>query len=210
VTDATERAGLTGVDSTEPGIRRVDVNPDRYDERWRDLAATGADVHGEANLVVALTGPPATGPVLDAGCGTGRVSIELARRGYQTVGVDVDPALVERARAKAPELEWHLGDLAALPATVAPGPFAAAVLAGNVMIFVARGTEAAVLRSVADRLAPGALVIAGFQLGARLSLGEYDAAAAVAGLEARARFATWEGEPFVEGGDYVVAVDSKR
>ena len=41
------------------------------------------------------------GPVLDIGCGTGRVSLRLARRGYEVVGVDVDPVLVEELRARA-------------------------------------------------------------------------------------------------------------
>jgi SAM-dependent methyltransferase len=195
------------MDGTEPGIRRVPLTPDRYDQQWEDLSAAGADVHGEATLVATLVDPP--GPVLDAGCGTGRVAVELARRGYATIGVDVDPALLERARAKAPELEWHLGDLAALPVATARGPFAAAVLAGNVMIFVARGTEADVLANVAARVEPGGLVIAGFQLTARLSLADYDAAAAAAGLVAVERFATWDRAPFA-GGDYVVTVDSKR
>jgi SAM-dependent methyltransferase len=196
------------MDGDDLGIRRVPLPPDDYDRRWEELAAAGAEVHGEADLVAALVGaPPAR--VLDAGCGTGRVAIELARRGYDTAGVDVDPALLDRARAKAPELEWSLGDLADLPADHVPGPFAAAVLAGNVMIFVARGTEGAVLTSVASRLAPGGLLIAGFQLTGRLTLAEYDAAAGAAGLAPVERFATWERAPFA-GGDYVVAVDSKR
>lgn len=192
-----------------PGIRRVPLSPDRYDRRWDDLAATGADVHGEANLVATLVGPPPAA-VLDAGCGTGRVAIELARRGYATVGVDVDPTLLDRARAKAPDLPWCLADLAAIDPATAAGPFAAAVLAGNVMIFVAPGTEAAVLTSVAERLTPGGLVIAGFQLTGRLGLADYDTAASDAGLTPVERFATWERAPFVAGGDYVVAVDSKR
>ncbi len=202
----------SGVDDTDAGIRRVPLTPDSYDRRWEDLAAAGAEVHGEADLVDAVLqegrGVP-TGPILDAGCGTGRVAIELARRGHTTVGVDVDDALLERARSKAPDLEWHLGDLATLPDDVAPGPFAAVVLAGNVMIFVARGTEGAVLATAASRLAPGGLVIAGFQLTGRLTLADYDVAAAAAGLAPAARFATWERAPFANG-DYVVAVDSKR
>lgn len=196
------------MDDADSAIRRVPQTPERYDQQWLDLAASGADVHGEAALVAALVGAP--GPVLDAGCGTGRVAVELARRGYETVGVDVDAALLDRARAKAPELEWHLGDLAALPADTAPGPFAAAVLAGNVMIFIAGGTEAAVLATVARRVTSSGLVIAGFQLTAGLTLAAFDSAAAAAGLTPRARFATWGREPFVEGGDYVVTVDSKR
>jgi SAM-dependent methyltransferase len=200
---------MDGTDRSEPsGIRRVPLTPDGYDRRWDDLAAAGAAVHGEVDLVAALVGPP-HGVVLDAGCGTGRVAIELALRGYATVGVDVDPALLDRARAKAPELEWHLGDLATLPVDTAPGPFVAVVLAGNVMIFVARGTEGAVLTTLASRVAPGGLLIAGFQLTGRLTLDEYDAAAASAGLAPVDRFATWDRDPFA-GGDYVVTVDSKR
>ncbi len=197
------------MDGTEPGIRRVPLSPDRYDQRWEELAATGADVHGEAHLVAELLGPPDGRAVLDAGCGTGRVAIELARRGYATVGVDVDPLLLDRARAKAPTLAWYQGDLAALPPDVAPGPFAAAVLAGNVMIFVAPGTEGAVLEHVTARLAPGGLVVAGFQLTGRLPWERYLALATAAGLEPVARWSTWQREPFT-GRDYVVAVDSKR
>ena len=66
------------------------------------------------------------------------------------------------------------------------------------------------LANVAARLAPGGLVIAGFQLTGRLSLAEYDAAAAAAGLAPVTRFATWDRDPWVDGGDYVVTVDSKR
>ena len=197
------------MEGSDAEIRRVPLAPDRYDQRWTDLAATGVDVHGEVNLVAALVGPPEGRAVLDAGCGTGRVAIELARRGYATVGIDIDPVLLDQARAKAPELDWQRGDLAELPADVATGPFAAAVLAGNVMIFVASGTEAAVLRNVADRLGPGGLVIAGFQLQGRLTLDEYTAATAAAGLTPVERWSTWDRDPFT-GGDYVVAVDSKR
>jgi SAM-dependent methyltransferase len=189
--------------------RRVPLTPDQYDRQWTDLAATGADIHGEAGLVATLLGPPSGQAVLDAGCGTGRVSIELARRGYSTAGIDLDVALLDSARAKAPDLEWIAADLATMPADVAAGPFAAVVLAGNVMIFLARGTEAAVLRNLADRLAPGGLLIAGFQLQRRLTLEEYTDAATAAGLTPVERWSTWDREPFT-GGDYVVVVDSKR
>jgi SAM-dependent methyltransferase len=38
----------------------------------------------------------APGPVLDLGCGTGRVALHLARRGHATVGLDVDPELIAK------------------------------------------------------------------------------------------------------------------
>ena len=66
-----------------------------YDERWRELEAKGVSIHGEADLVAWLA---PGGSVLDAGCGTGRVAIELARRGHEIVGVD----LVEVAPAYDP------------------------------------------------------------------------------------------------------------
>jgi SAM-dependent methyltransferase len=183
---------------------------DAYDARWKSLAESGVDVHGEANLVEALMREHGGRRVLDAGCGTGRVAIELARRGYATVGIDLDPVLLDRARAKAPRLQWREGDLAVLPAEVAPGPFAAVVLAGNVMIFLARGTEAQVVANLAARLQPGGLFVAGFQLNGRLALADYDAATSSAGLEPVARWSTWDRAPFSSSSDYVVAVDSKR
>ena len=185
--------------------RRVPLAADAYDARWSTLAASGHDVHGEASLVDRLlAGRPSR--VLDAGCGTGRVALELTRRGHRTVGVDVDPDLLAHAREKAPTLDWVDGDLARLPPDVAPGPFEAAVLAGNVMIFVARGTEGAVLANLAPRLAPGGLVIAGFQLSGRLPLAEYDDHARAAGLELEARWSTWDRAPWSGSGDYAVSV----
>jgi demethylmenaquinone methyltransferase/2-methoxy-6-polyprenyl-1,4-benzoquinol methylase len=53
--------------------------------------------------------------VLDAACGTGDLAIEASRAGARVVGIDFSGAMLERARRKAPELEWLQGDLLALP-----------------------------------------------------------------------------------------------
>ena len=79
---------------------RVDLGT--YDERWAQIAAEGGNPHGEADLVASFR----PGSVLDGGCGTGRVGIELARRGITVLGVDPDPDMIAAARAKAPHLEW--------------------------------------------------------------------------------------------------------
>ncbi|MHC1600625.1 MAG: class I SAM-dependent methyltransferase [Candidatus Methanospirareceae archaeon] len=39
--------------------------------------------------------------IIDIGCGTGRHSIELAKRGYKVTGIDLSESLLERAKAKA-------------------------------------------------------------------------------------------------------------
>jgi magnesium-protoporphyrin O-methyltransferase len=54
--------------------------------------------------------------VLDAGCGTGVMAAELARRGAEVVGVDISPQLVEIARKRLPEdlggrVSFRAGDM---------------------------------------------------------------------------------------------------
>lgn len=176
-----------------------------YDARWRELAASGRNIHGEADLVESLLLDNGGTSVLDAGCGTGRIAVELADRGLTVVGVDVDPAMLDAARAKAPELHWLDADLADLPDGL-DGPFDLVLLAGNVMIFLEPGTEQRVLDNLAARLAPGGLLVAGFGLGpGRLSLDHYDELAAAAGLSPVSRWATWDRAPF-EDGEYAVSV----
>lgn len=159
--------------------------------------------HGEADLVASFGGRS----VLDAGCGTGRVGIELARRGFEVVGIDLDPGMLEAARAKAPDLDWRLDDLTTVDLGHA---FDRIVAAGNVMIFLAAGTEAAAVANLARHLAPGGLLIAGFQLvPGHLSLADYDRHAAAAGLVLAHRWATWDRAPCRDGGDYAVSVHAR-
>jgi SAM-dependent methyltransferase len=171
-----------------------------YDERFAALAAQGHDVHGEADLVESL----GARTVLDAGCGTGRVAIELADRGVDVVGADVDPAMLDAARAKRPDLVWIEGDLA----TLSLGrTFDAVVMAGNIMIFVTPGTEGAVLANLARHLEPGGWLVAGFSLQpGDLDLVTYDRLAVDARLALVDRWATWERAPFLPGSHYAVSV----
>jgi SAM-dependent methyltransferase len=180
---------------------------DAYDARFERLAETGADVHGEATLVEALLTENGLGRrVLDAGCGTGRVTIELARRGYEVTGVDLDPSMLDAAHRKAPDLDWRSADLVELDLGT---HFDAIVAAGNVLVFLAPGTEGVVLERLATHLDPGGLLIAGFQLDRGLEAERYDTLADAAGLEARARYATWDREPWA-GGEYAVFVHARR
>lgn len=57
--------------------------------------------------------------LLDAGCGTGRYAIELARRGYDVYGLDLSPELIELATgataSSAVRASFAVGDISALP-----------------------------------------------------------------------------------------------
>jgi SAM-dependent methyltransferase len=172
---------------------------DDYDRRFDRLEAEGHDVHGEADFVASLS----VHSVLDAGCGTGRVALELARRGLDVVGVDADPAMLAVARRKGPQLAWVEADLVDVDLGRC---FDAVVLAGNVMIFVAPGTEGAVLANLARHLESGGLLVAGFSTDAGLDLPTYDELATAAGLELLERWATWSRQPEVPAGPYAVSV----
>ena len=156
-------------------------------------------MHGEADFVCRFE----PGSVLDAGCGTGRVAIELATRGIDVVGVDLDAGMLEQARAKAPELTW----IEASVEDVAVGrTFDVVLTAGNVLIFVRPGSESTVVQNLARHLAPEGVLVSGFQLDRGYDLDRYDADCSAAGLDVVDRFATWQGAPFVPGGTYAVNV----
>jgi SAM-dependent methyltransferase len=200
-----ERAGP----SESPGLPadwsrwRDQVDLAGYDERWRRMAEAGENPHGEADLVSSYR--PAS--VLDAGCGTGRVAIELARRGVRVLGVDADPDMITAARAKAPELAWLRADLAVL---ALDERFDVVVLAGNVVPYVAAEHRPAAIAACARVLADGGRLVAGFTLRPGWPTpAEYATWCVAAGLVAEASYATWDGAPFrdvTDGGDYLVAV----
>ncbi|HVN50018.1 MAG TPA: class I SAM-dependent methyltransferase [Acidimicrobiales bacterium] len=174
---------------------------DDYQRRFDDLADSGVDVHGEASFVAAF-GPAS---VLDAGCGTGRVAIELARRGVDVVGVDADPSMLATARRLAPDLVWVEADLTS-PDWDLGRRFDLVVMAGNVPLFTPEGTQAALVGGCARHVATGGVLVAGFQLGRGYDLATYDEQCAAEGLELVERYATWSRGRFAPGGDYAVSV----
>jgi demethylmenaquinone methyltransferase/2-methoxy-6-polyprenyl-1,4-benzoquinol methylase len=71
------------------------------DRRWRRATAEAVVRPGDR--------------VLDACCGTGDLALAAARAGGRVTGLDFSERMLERARRKAPQLEWVRGDLLALP-----------------------------------------------------------------------------------------------
>jgi len=55
------------------------------------------------------------GRALDAACGTGRQAAALADLGHDVIGIDGSPAMLEKARARVPQADFRIGELAALP-----------------------------------------------------------------------------------------------
>lgn len=163
-------------------------------------------MHGEASFVMGYR--PAA--VLDAGCGTGRVGIELRRRGVAVVGVDLDRQMLETACEKEPGIEWFRADLSTLLLTDDDGVirgFDLVVAAGNVMIFLAPGTEGDTVHALADHLNPGGHLVAGFQLtSGRYGIEEFEADCASAGLRMAERYSSWTRDPWSVSSGYVVSV----
>ncbi|MCW2766736.1 MAG: putative SAM-dependent methyltransferase [Nocardioides sp.] len=183
-----------------------------YAERFRAMAARGEDIHGEATFVTRLVDPPAR--VLDAGCGTGRIAVRLQQLGYDAVGVDVDEAMLDVARADSPGLDWRLADLATFDLGER---FDVVLMAGNIVPLLEPGTLAEVCGRLAAHTTYRGHVVCGFGLDpAHLPrdcpvtpLAEFESAMAAAGLVETGRFGTWDSGPFTDAGGYVVTVHTR-
>jgi SAM-dependent methyltransferase len=178
--------------------------------------ADGRDVDGEARLADALVGRGAR--VLDAGAGMGRVGAALRARGHRVVAVEPDPELAAQARRTFPDLDLVETDILGLsPELLAerelPTEFDLVVCVGNVMIFLAEGTERAVLARLGGLLGPGGRMLVGFHpvdgptTSRTYPPEEFAADAAAAGLRVDLRAGTYELHPPTE--EYAVWVLSR-
>lgn len=77
---------------------RPSLNVETYDLRAeRDIVGTSVD--GDADFFAELAARIG-GPILELGCGTGRIAWRLAGTGHEVVGLDRSAAMLERAEAK--------------------------------------------------------------------------------------------------------------
>lgn len=177
-----------------------------YVERFRTMAAEGADLDGEGRLIDAMA--PRGARILDAGCGPGRTGGYLHRAGHVVVGVDLDPVLIAAAEEDHPGPTWLVGDLSELdlPARGIAEPFDLIVSAGNVMAFLDPATRRAVLTRLGQHLAVDGRAVIGFGADRDYPFDEFFGDCTSAGLEVQQRFATWDLRPFDEHSSFLVAV----
>ena len=95
------------------------------------------------------------GLVIDAGCGSGILARELTRAGFDVLGIDASPAMIEIARQTAPAARFVAGtiDGAQLP------PCAAITAIGEVLNYATLEAVAAFFRHAAEALAPRGLLL---------------------------------------------------
>ena len=173
-----------------------------YLDRFRTMAREGVDLEGEARLVDAMLDRGSR--VLDAGCGSGRLSGALHRRGHVVVGVDADPELVAAAEQDHPGPSYVVGDLSTLDLGLEP--FDLVLCAGNVMVFLAPHSEGAVLERLRDHTRPGGRLVIGFRREKHYPYSRFNEDLRKAGLSLEHRFGTWGLDPFTPESDFAVNV----
>jgi len=141
-----------------------------------------ADDPGDLDLYLALA-DRAGGSILELAVGSGRLAIPLAEAGHVVTGVDLDPAMLDRARtraragggtATADRLELIEGDLVDLRLPNA-GSFGLAFIALNSLLVLAtRAGQQAALRTLAEHLAPGGLAVVDVWIPDAEDLGRFD------------------------------------
>jgi SAM-dependent methyltransferase len=138
-----------------------------------------ADDPGDLDLYLALAAR-ADGPILELGVGSGRLAVPLAAAGWPVTGVDVDPAVLARARSRAAtagravagRLELIEADASAVRLA---GRYRLALVALNsLLVFGGRSTQAAAIRTLAEHLEPGGLAVVDVWLPDADDLARYD------------------------------------
>jgi SAM-dependent methyltransferase len=147
---------------------------------------------GDLDLYLALAARTG-GPILELAVGTGRLAVPLAEQGHRVTGVDLDPAMLARARTRAAaataagaarasgasggaigDLRFEVGDARSVRLPDA-GRYRLAFLALNsLFIMGGRQDQQAVVATLAAHLAPGGLAVVDVWLPDADDLARYD------------------------------------
>ncbi len=172
------------------------------------MAERGDNVHGEADAITRLVQTHfAERPcwILDAGCGTGRLAVELERRGHTVTAVDLDSDMVDKARPKSSTITWMVGDLASIDIA---DRFDIVVMIGNILNFCEPGSQAAIVHNLIRHLDEDGLLVSGWSQETRSDsyhASQFVADATAAGARPLEQWKNWDGDPF-DDGDYAVVI----
>jgi SAM-dependent methyltransferase len=148
------------------------IDPSALDRHDASTAAALARLYdldlvddpGDLDLYLALA-DRAEGPILELAVGTGRLAVPLVEAGHRVTGVDLDPAMLDRARERArgtageDRLTLVEADIVGLALPDA-GRFGLAFIALNsLLVLPTRSAQRAALRALAEHLAPGGLAV---------------------------------------------------
>lgn len=211
VSGVAHNGGVTSSPTPRPRwfTETKDGHSEWYRDRFRDLAAEGADLQGEARFADALSARGSR--ILDAGCGGGRMAGALHVAGHVAYGLDADPLLIEAAQQDYPGPTYRVRDLTELTlADVDDEPVDLVMCAGNVMSFVAAGTEARVIQRLCSVVRPGGRVVLGYRREESYPYDQFDADVAALAIRREVRlehrFSTWHLDPFTADADFAVSI----
>lgn len=144
-------------------MRFLESSPSRYDRGIRWLS--GGHMAEYHERIAEAAGAAEGARILDIGCGTGGVALECARRGAQAIGIDINPGMLDIARAKTPagvaaNIEWLELGAAEIEDRFAEHSFDA-VVACLVLSEMSADEVAYTLRMVYERLVPGGRLVVG-------------------------------------------------
>ncbi len=105
------------------------------------------------------------GIVCDLGCGPGHVAHYLHERGAEVIGIDLSPAMIERARALTPGVRFEVGDMRKLDV---PDSAWQAVVAFYSIIHFAPAELPDLFREIRRVLAPGGTLVVSFHIGSEI------------------------------------------
>ncbi|HET8784476.1 MAG TPA: class I SAM-dependent methyltransferase [Candidatus Limnocylindrales bacterium] len=118
---------------------------------------------GDLDLYLALA-DRADGPVLELAAGTGRLAVPLAEAGHAVTAIDIDAAMLARARDRAaaaglgPDaIDIDQADLLELPAPAQPRHALAFIALNSIMLLATRDRQRAAIRVLATHLRPGGI-----------------------------------------------------
>jgi len=147
--DPAKESGARGLYEVLAPAYEMLASPERISREGDAIAAVVLGIGGRS--------------VLDAGCAAGFHAVDLARRGLRVTGIDISPAMIREARARAAsasvEVRFAEGDLAEAPGADG-NPFDALLCLGNTMASVRSLPERGrVFRAFRRALRPGGVLI---------------------------------------------------